>query len=161
MMTTLGLHQTVPSHSQPCKLAATGRHFGLNADALAIVEMPLKPNRPVAAAPKKRNQPKPSKIGRWFGDLFHGRLAQEKKLQVLETVSLGEKRFVTLLRVEGRKLLIGGSSSNVSLLASLDVAANPARHEFRDEIVSLLASLDDATDPVAIRGFRNEMGRVQ
>jgi len=44
----------------------------------------------------------------------------EKQLRVSDTVSLGEKRFVALLHVEGRKFLIGGGSSGVSLLARLE-----------------------------------------
>jgi flagellar biogenesis protein FliO len=39
---------------------------------------------------------------------------------VVETVSLGEKRFVSILKVDGEQFLIGGSTSNVSLLAKLD-----------------------------------------
>lgn len=42
-----------------------------------------------------------------------------KRLRVSETVSLGEKRFVALVSVEGREFLIGGGSSGVSMLAHL------------------------------------------
>jgi hypothetical protein len=42
-----------------------------------------------------------------------------KRLVLSETVSLGEKRFVALVSVEGREFLIGGSGSSVSLLAKL------------------------------------------
>ncbi len=42
-----------------------------------------------------------------------------KRLQVTETVMLGEKRFVAILSVEGQEFLIGGSTSSVSLLATL------------------------------------------
>jgi hypothetical protein len=43
-----------------------------------------------------------------------------KRLRVAETVSLGEKRFVALISVEGREFLIGGGSAGVSLLTALD-----------------------------------------
>jgi flagellar biogenesis protein FliO len=43
-----------------------------------------------------------------------------RRLKVTETVSLGEKRFVSILQVDGAQFLIGGSSANVSLLAILD-----------------------------------------
>jgi hypothetical protein len=43
-----------------------------------------------------------------------------RRLRVLETVSLGEKRFAALLSVDGAEFLIGGSGSSVSLLASVD-----------------------------------------
>ena len=42
-----------------------------------------------------------------------------KRLRVAETVSLGEKRFVSIVCVEGREFLIGGGASGVSLLAQL------------------------------------------
>jgi flagellar biogenesis protein FliO len=43
-----------------------------------------------------------------------------KRLQVAETVSLGEKRFVAVIRVDGREFLIGGGATNVALLTQLD-----------------------------------------
>jgi hypothetical protein len=44
----------------------------------------------------------------------------EKQMRVSETLALGEKRFVAVLLVDGRKFLIGGGSSGVSLLTSLE-----------------------------------------
>lgn len=46
-----------------------------------------------------------------------------KRLRVAETVSLGEKRFVSIVCVEGREFLVGGGTSGVSLLAQLTPAA--------------------------------------
>lgn len=46
---------------------------------------------------------------------------KHKRLQVAETVSLGEKRFVAVIKVDGREFLIGGGATNVALLAQLDV----------------------------------------
>jgi hypothetical protein len=45
-----------------------------------------------------------------------------KRLHVSETISLGEKRFVAIVTVEGREFLIGGGVSGVSLLAQLGAA---------------------------------------
>lgn len=42
-----------------------------------------------------------------------------KRLRVAETVSLGEKRFVAIVRVDGREFLIGGGTSGISLLAPI------------------------------------------
>lgn len=36
------------------------------------------------------------------------------------TVSLGEKRFVAVIQIDGLQFLIGGGASNVALLAQLD-----------------------------------------
>lgn len=49
---------------------------------------------------------------------------QPNRLRVSETVSLGEKRFVSVLHVDGRRYLIGGSASNVALLTQLDTPAD-------------------------------------
>lgn len=43
-----------------------------------------------------------------------------KRLQVAATISLGEKRFVAVIKVDGREFLVGGGSSSVALLAQLD-----------------------------------------
>jgi hypothetical protein len=53
-------------------------------------------------------------------------LSATKRLRVSETVSLGEKRFVALVCVEGREFLIGGGSAGVSLLSPLDAPPNPS-----------------------------------
>ncbi|MGD0646728.1 MAG: flagellar biosynthetic protein FliO [Acidobacteriaceae bacterium] len=45
-----------------------------------------------------------------------------KRLHVSETISLGEKRFVAIVNVEGREFLIGGGMSGMSLLAQLGAA---------------------------------------
>lgn len=46
--------------------------------------------------------------------------AQSKRLQLAETISLGEKRFVAVIKVDGQEFLIGGGATNVALLAQLD-----------------------------------------
>lgn len=45
-----------------------------------------------------------------------------KQLRVAETVSLGDKRFVSLIQVDGQKFLIGGGSQGVTLLTQLNAA---------------------------------------
>jgi hypothetical protein len=54
------------------------------------------------------------------------KLTATKRLRVAETVSLGEKRFVSIVCVEGREYLIGGGSSGISLLAQLGPAGELA-----------------------------------
>jgi flagellar biogenesis protein FliO len=46
-----------------------------------------------------------------------------RRLKVAETVSLGEKRFISIVQVDGEQLLVGGSSSNIVLLAKLEARA--------------------------------------
>ena len=43
-----------------------------------------------------------------------------RRLTVSDTVALGEKRFVALLKIDGQEFLIGGGSGGVSLLATLE-----------------------------------------
>jgi hypothetical protein len=43
-----------------------------------------------------------------------------RRLRVAETVSLGEKRFISILHVDGEQFLLGGSPSNIVLLAKLE-----------------------------------------
>jgi len=56
--------------------------------------------------------------------LLHARykISTTKRLHVSETISLGEKRFVAIVAVEGREFLIGGGVSGISLLAQLGAA---------------------------------------
>jgi hypothetical protein len=50
-----------------------------------------------------------------------------KRLRVCESVSLGDKRFIAVIQVDGEQFLVGGSSSSVSTLAHLE-----PRREFSD-----------------------------
>jgi len=60
-----------------------------------------------------------SRAWRWIRDRQVARTST-KRLQVTSTVSLGEKRFVAVVQVDGQQYLIGGGASNVALLAQLD-----------------------------------------
>lgn len=52
-------------------------------------------------------------------------ISTTKRLRVSETISLGEKRFVAIVTVEGREFLIGGGTAGMSLLAQLGAGAGP------------------------------------
>ena len=55
---------------------------------------------------------------------------RSRRLRVTETVSLGDKRFVSIVEVDGVDFLIGGGTSNVSLLTRLGPAtAQPGFEE--------------------------------
>ncbi len=43
-----------------------------------------------------------------------------KQLRVIETVTLGDKRLVAVIQADGRRFLVGGGPSGVSLLTPLD-----------------------------------------
>jgi hypothetical protein len=59
-----------------------------------------------------------SRAWRWFRDRQAAR-SNPRRLQVAATVSLGEKRFVSVIQVDGLQFLVGGGATNVSLLAQL------------------------------------------
>ena len=62
-----------------------------------------------------------------LGGLFswlRGRAPARKQLRLVETVPLGEKRFVAIIHAQGRKYLVGGGASGVALLTSLDEPAS-------------------------------------
>ncbi len=63
-------------------------------------------------------------LGRLFS-WFRTRMttANTKELRLTETVQLGEKRFVAIIHVDGRKFLIGGGTAGVNLLTQLDEPA--------------------------------------
>ena len=45
--------------------------------------------------------------------------ARPKKLSLCETLSLGEKRFVAVVRFEKQQFLVGGTGQSIALLAEL------------------------------------------
>ena len=49
---------------------------------------------------------------------------RQRRLRVSETVSLGDKRFLSIVQVDGQDFLIGGATSGVTLLSRL--TANPS-----------------------------------
>jgi Flagellar biosynthesis protein, FliO len=63
------------------------------------------------------------RVWKWLTRCSRGVLVRgvSRRLKVAETVSLGEKRFISILQVDGEQFLVGGSASNVVLLARLEV----------------------------------------
>ncbi len=62
-----------------------------------------------------------SKVRSWISALQESR-SSARKLYLEETVSLGQKRFLALVQVNGKHLLIGGGAQEVTLLADLGKA---------------------------------------
>lgn len=60
------------------------------------------------------------RIVRWLAGCFRceGR-HRKRQLKLCETLALGEKRFLAVVEFEQRKLLIGGTSSSLVMLAAL------------------------------------------
>lgn len=59
-----------------------------------------------------------SRAWNWIRARQAGRTSA-RRLQVATTVSLGEKRFLAVIQVDGHQFLIGGGATNVALLAQL------------------------------------------
>ena len=60
---------------------------------------------------------------------FVGSRKSRKRLRVCETVSLGDKRFVAVIEIDGEQFLVGGASNSVATLARLDRST-----EFSEEL---------------------------
>ncbi len=80
--------------------------------------------QPAAAAeePKKQSQAAAGGgllLRAWSWLQKNNKFSAAKQLRVSETISLGEKRFVALVDIEGQKFLIGGGASGVSLLTQV------------------------------------------
>lgn len=59
----------------------------------------------------------------WFercSRLLRSGLRRTKKLELEETLSLGDRRVIALVRFEGARFLVGGTSNSLSLLARLE-----------------------------------------
>lgn len=56
----------------------------------------------------------------------NNKFAVTKQMRVAETISLGEKRFVSVIHVDGQKFLIGGGASGVTLLTQLSTTQTTA-----------------------------------
>lgn len=77
-----------------------------------------------------------------------------RRLRVAETVSLGEKRFVSILQVDGEQFLVGGSPSSVVLLAKLEGKPEVVGEGF-ENVISRLDS-----DAIRRRARLDELSEV-
>ena len=59
-----------------------------------------------------------SRAWNWFRERQAAR-SSSRRLQVAASISLGEKRFIAVITVDGQQFLVGGGATNVSLLAAL------------------------------------------
>jgi flagellar biogenesis protein FliO len=99
------------------------------------------------------------RVWKWLTGYSRGILARSvaRRLRVAETVSLGEKRFVSILQVDGEQFLIGGSTSNIVLLARLDAKPETLGAEsfegvyLRTETGGGRARTDSKNSPEAMR----------
>lgn len=72
---------------------------------------------PQASQPQSENLV--SQLTAWLRNQFVTRQSR-KRLRVCETVSLGEKRFVAVIQVDGEQFLVGGAANSVATLARLE-----------------------------------------
>jgi Flagellar biosynthesis protein, FliO len=96
-------------------------HAALSNCAQADQEMPMESISTVRRVEKIRWQGVCSDVltRAWSSLQAKYKTSTTKRLHVSETISLGEKRFVAIVAVEGREFLIGGGVSGMSLLAQL------------------------------------------
>lgn len=73
-----------------------------------------------------------------------------RRLSVAETVSFGDKGFVSIVQVDGEQFLIGGSPSNMVLLARLEPDAALVGAGLFENV--LLRTDSDTIEQQAVRG---------
>jgi hypothetical protein len=87
----------------------------------------LRNQMPVRITPVKECQHRAAAgglLGRALSWLKTNR-SEPGRLRVLETVPLGDKRLVAVIQADGRRFLVGGGQSGVSLLTALDQTQRP------------------------------------
>lgn len=107
--------------------APVGRPLTMGVSATKEKETKVEePAEPVKEAEPKTAPAQPLANGLltrgWAWLKKNNKFAVTKQLRVAETVSLGDKRFVSVIQVDGQKFLIGGGSSGVTLLTQLGAA---------------------------------------
>ncbi len=58
----------------------------------------------------------------------------ERRLRMCDTLSLGDRRFVALIELDGEKFLVGGGATSVALLASVQKSARRKTAKTRREM---------------------------
>ena len=103
------------------------------ASSLTIFELPLTIFE-VPQPQKARSLTLWARLQPWLQKFGVMRLmpGTERRMRVSETVNLGEKRFVSLVEIDGVSLLIGGGSGGVQLLTQLGEGSVPK--SFQSEI---------------------------
>ena len=91
---------------------------------------------------------------KWLRRHSKGLLARPapRRLRIVETLSLGEKRFVSIVEVDGEQFLLGGSASSVALLAKLEGGAKEQQRVAADE-----ATFADVLSQVSARAQASAM----
>jgi hypothetical protein len=87
----------------------------------------LRNQKPVRILPAKERQ-HPAAAGGLLGRALtwlNANRSAPGRLRVLETVPLGDKRLVAVIQADGRRFLVGGGQSGVTLLTALDQAQKP------------------------------------
>lgn len=69
-----------------------------------------------------------SSVTGFLGGLFRGVAIKrrERTLQLCETLPLGDKRFLAVVRVQQQQFLVGCAGNSINLLARLSSSSDPA-----------------------------------
>jgi hypothetical protein len=104
----------------------SARKEAVNETNTKIVDIPLSPalpprvlEQPVSLREVRNQSGLLTRALNWIRNGQLGR-SSKKRLQVAGIVSLGEKRIVAVIQIDGLQFLVGGGASNVTLLAQLD-----------------------------------------
>lgn len=70
-----------------------------------------------------------------------------RRLRVTESISLGEKRSVHLIEVDGQRLLLGSSAAGVTLLSQLPQPKEAWQHAVKDLVFADVMESCESTKP--------------
>lgn len=65
---------------------------------------------------------------------LRGLRSRPRRLRLCEMLPLGERRFVAVIECDQQQFLIGGSATQVQLLANLDPASGPSPSSLKDSL---------------------------
>lgn len=65
---------------------------------------------------------------------------RSRRMQLCETLSLGDRRFLAVVRVDEKQFLIGGAGNSVALLTPLATSATPSVLADRQTSIALEGS---------------------
>jgi flagellar biogenesis protein FliO len=81
---------------------------------------------------------------------FFNRTTGEKSLKVLETLTMGDKRSISVVEFEGQRYMVGNTSHQITLLATLS-----SRSYISDELAEPSQPFNFAKNKPATNSFRN------
>lgn len=99
-------------------LKAPSREAGTASPQAVLAQQTLRRSADLLARAAKAALATLARGGSWALGVVKTRQTK-KRLRLCDTLSLGEKRFIAVVQIDGEQFLVGGSSTSISMLAQL------------------------------------------